>query len=116
MQQKHQEEIADEVSRAQDAGAIEPCGDAREGEVVLQRVGGEPVVGKQAWVVEAESVDQIDGVIALTELIAAECQRERDAEDKRAEGGDDPARSAICIVGCFHVLGGQSIQLWPRRV
>jgi hypothetical protein len=49
--------------------------------VVLKRLRGEPVVGEQLRLRLTQRVEQVDGVIALAELVALNAERHHDAEE-----------------------------------
>ena len=82
-------QVEEEEGGLDDAEAHEGGGEVVEGDVVLEGVGGPPVVGEEVGVDLAERFDEVDGVVAAAELVAAEGEGEGDGEE---EGGEVGAR------------------------
>ena len=65
-------EVEEEEGGLDDAEAHEEGGEVVEGDVVLEGVGGPPVVGEEVGVNLAEGLDEVDGVVAAAKLVTAE--------------------------------------------
>jgi hypothetical protein len=83
MKQQDQREVEDQECRLEHVQPHQQRRQFRVGDVVLERVRAPPVIRKQFRVHFAQGGDEVDGVVAATEVVAAQGERERDPQQQR---------------------------------